>query len=279
MTAVVNNQMPKWAPRGRLLDAATPLAVSDNHWLEGLKLRYGALECRTLNVEGELDPCTDEGVTTTDTECLDTSSIYLPFRIWDYLAGSPLELTVDEITAVIDAGWSDTAISYAFAVRLRDYLADSPDTLPDFTSASAAITCCDAVAALDSQLAVMLGGRQGTIHMTRGALQACADDLELVDDRWYTRNGTKVVADAGYTPFPTPSGWSVPGAMEQYMFATGEVHWAMTTPEYLDANPNQTSNLRRDWYARHKHAYGVLAFGLCGILAVLTTLDSNKVQP
>ena len=38
------------------------LAVSDNHWLEGLKLRYGALECRTLNVEGELDPCTDEGV-------------------------------------------------------------------------------------------------------------------------------------------------------------------------------------------------------------------------
>ena len=183
MTAVVNNQMPKWAPRGRLLDAATPLAVSDNHWLEGLKLRYGALECRTLNVEGELDPCTDEGVTTTDTECLDTSSIYLPFRIWDYLAGSPLELTVDEITAVIDAGWSDTAISYAFAVRLRDYLADSPDTLPDFTSASAAITCCDAVAALDSQLAVMLGGRQGTIHMTRGALQACADDLELVDDR------------------------------------------------------------------------------------------------
>lgn len=280
MTAVVNNQMPKWAPRGRLLDAATPLATDgSNHWLEGLTLRYGGLECRTLNIVEELDACTDDGFTTTDTECLDTSAWYLPFRIYDYLGGSPLELTVDEITAAIDAGWDTTALSFAFAQRLKGYIGDAPDLLPYFTTTSAAITCCDAVAALDNQLALMLGGRQGMIHMTRGALQCCADDLELIDERWYTRNGTKVVADAGYTPLPTPYGWSAPGAMEQYMYATGEIHWAMTTPEYLDANANQTTSIRRNWFARHKEAYGLLAMGWCGVLAVLTTLDSNKVQP
>lgn len=285
MTITVTNPTPGWVQRGRLLDAATPLPPADDgtdslstRFLQGVQLRYDGFEQMTVTVDATLgNYCApDEPEMTLGDGCLAETPTFAPFRLYSALSGSVLNFHQGELSALIDAGW-DVASSAAFARQLLTLMGAEALPLTMRAFGTAAVTVESAIALLEDQLAGSLVGRRGTIHMSRGAYFCCADDLTIEGDRLFTPNGTGVVVDAGYSPMiePTDGAATTPTGLETYLYASGEVFFALTEGAFIDGGD---LDFERNTLTRMKRAYGLVAYAT-PIWAVLATLDGNKAQP
>lgn len=280
MTQVIENPAPNWVARATFLDVASPLPGLTEKGLDGVVLLHDGLEARTVHVDSDLDACTDLGPETHAIDaCFPATRIFKSFRLWDNLESSPLTYTIEELRRFIDDGW-DAAVSYSFAKVASAMFAQTAIAPPlGFSFGSSSVTVPDAIASLEEALAAALVGRQGTIHMGRGALLQALPFLERDGDRWFTPAGTKIIADAGYSPMTKPVGQADPGGMEQWLYGTGEVFAGSLHETYRENNANQWTDIGSNTIHALKAIHGLVAFPSAASFAVLATLDSNKVQP
>lgn len=285
MTITVTNPTPEWVRRGRLLSTATPLPPADDgtdtfaaRFLQEVQFRSDGFEQESVTVDASLgnycapaEPQMEAG-----DGCYGVGATFAPFRLYKALSGSVLNFHQGELSALIDAGW-DVASSAAFARQLLTQMGAEAIPLTMRAFGTAAVTVESAVALLEDQLAGSLVGRRGTIHMSRGAYFCCADDLTIEGDRLFTSNGTRVVVDAGYSPMiePTDGAATTPTGLETYLYASGEVFFALTEGAFIDGGE---LDFERNTLTRMKRAYGLVAYAT-PIWAVLATLDGNKAQP
>lgn len=97
-----------------------------------------------------------------------------------------------------------------------------------------------AVNGLENYLASKLLDSVGTIHLTPGLLALGAADLLWMWDEgagaYRTATGTYVVGDAGFTGTSTPNGGAAGSTASPWVYATGDVWYAVMAQEKADEN-------------------------------------------
>lgn len=172
-----------------------------------------------------------------------------PFLLWDRLQCSTAGLEISWLADALRLGLYDL-LSAQFALELEDAAGSGGiglvgnATYTPTVVASGAVGLDVAIAELEGYLAEQGGagkpGMRGVIHLTPGLLTiALADGLiEWMDGRYCTATGTVVIGDAGHTGQDTPHGQSAAGSGQAWIYATGDVFWAVgQSPNFTVTDP------------------------------------------
>lgn len=169
------------------------------------------------------------------------------FLIYDALTCNNLSGMLDELWRRLDVNFG-VGLSAAFARQLEfaadgglglqgasNYDADGTDYVPNGAGGSA-VSLRVAMNNLEMYLATRLMNGTGMIHMTPGLFAlAVADELAVWDGTDFrTATGHIVVGDAGHTGLSTPSGGAQGTAAAPWIYATGDVWWAVKAVPKLE---------------------------------------------
>lgn len=277
--APVIGQLPASDATYGLFDALRPLPsdpVLDERWpMHGVK--FQPRPCRgAYRSDSDCNP-TDH---TTDAPACEAWVEQLPFRIYDVLQASTFDWNLVDMEAQMAERMSSIA-SNLFAQELLDASGSGGLSLSsvatdpaDVAFGSAAVKLSRAVAVLENELASRLRGRAGMIHMPPGMLTQAVATLDLVftDGRWLTPNGNVVVVDSGYVNATQPSGEAAAAATADWVYASGEVFYLSTTPQFI-GTAGQALNRSINEVRRFIEGFGMLVFDPCPVTAILTAYN------
>lgn len=277
--APVLGQLPVSGTSYGLLDVARPLMLDggqNERWL-GHGLSFLQRPCRGGYISNT-DACVDTDPTTDVVVAVDCDDWIeqRPFRIYDVMDVSSFDWNILDVETMLTERMRYIQ-SALFAKELIDgvgstgFSLSATATAPTDVAFGSATALVRAMAVLENELALRLMGRQGVIHMTPGMLLQAAGPCTLTQGPggvWTTPNGTIVVADPGYVNALGPTGNTGSAAGTDWIYGTGEVFYASTTPELL-GTLTQSFTMSRNQVRRFIEGYGILAFEACPVTAVL----------
>lgn len=263
-----------------LLEVMRPLvfdAGQEERW-PGHGLSFLQRPCRG-GYRSNTDGCVDTDPTTATVPAVDCNDWIeqRPFRVYDVMDVSVFDWNTLGVEAMMMERMRYIQ-SALFAQELIDGVGatgvslSNTATAPTDVAFGVATGLTRAVAVIENELALRLMGRQGVIHMTPGMLLQAVTPCGLEEDGttgvWTTPNDTIVVADAGYVNALGPTGNTGSAAGTDWIYGSGEIFYASTTPELI-GTLTQSFSITRDQVRRFIEGYGLLAFEACPVTAIL----------
>lgn len=278
--ATVLGTLPASGTSYGLLEVMRPLVLDtaqEESW-PGHGLAFLQRPCRG-GYRSNTDGCTDTDHTADVVPAVDCDDWIeqRPFRVYDVMDTSSFDWKTMDVETMLTERMRYIQ-SNLFAQELIDGVGSSgvslsgTATAPTDVAFGTATGLTRAVAVMENELALRLMGRQGVIHMTPGMLLQAAMPCGLEEDEatgvWTTPNDTIVVADSGYVNALGPTGNTASAAGTDWIYGSGEIFYASTTPELLGTFTDSFS-FTRNQVRRFIEGYGLLAFDACPVTAIL----------
>ena len=191
----------------------------------------------------------DDGIRTTPTIVTQPG-----FLMWDRIQCSTAGLELELLAAMAAKSMTDEGfLSAVLAMELEDAEGSGGiglvgnSTYVPYVASATAVGLDVALANLEAYLAsastttgASKPGIRGVIHLTPGLLTiAVADGLvEWRDGNYETPTGHRVIGDAGHTGQDAPEGQAAPATGEAWIYATGDVFYALSDADASAAIPN-----------------------------------------
>lgn len=271
LNPTIGTLKPAPLPRGRLLDLI-PSTGEEVRWFNGVS--WTPWPSRGLLTQ-DVDACNPDPSTDIDRYCV--PAVDQPtFRLLDALTASALEFTPAELTTLLADRFA-LITSWAFASELLSGAASGGNALSKAAHAptgmafgAAATPVWNALAVIEADLALTLYGGAGIIHMPPSMMVIAQEYLVPDGNRWTTPSGHLVVFDGGYTNAPPPEGEAASAAGEDWIYASGPVAHALTSPK-LVGSTDDAFYLEKNLYEVYMESYGLLQFDAAPVTAVLAS--------
>lgn len=278
-------------PRGRLLDNIPVIPptdiIGDNvsqssrgvRWINGIT--WNPLPSRPF-LTHSTDICVQADFTDPNYQCV-AAVTQKAFIVYDAIIGSAIEWEPGDLNDILEER-VPYMMSASFATELitgaasgSGFSLSSKAHSPSGNGfGSPATPIWNAIAVLESELALTMFGGQGTIHMPPSFLGEAVTraGVRFIDGQYQTTTGHLVIADAGYTAAAAPTGQAAAGVAQDWIYASGPVRYAIADDdEGFDdmANISTFMDFTKNRYRRWESTYGILQFSPAFVTAVLTS--------
>lgn len=272
----------------------------DSRWLNGITWQP---EPNFALYSNDVDVCVRVDFTQTPRVC-DAAITQSAFSVYDAIKAATIEYRPEEIEEMV-LGRVTRKLSAAFARELLAGSISGDRSLSSVahapfrrTFASAATPIWYTLAVLEDDLARVLRGTQGTLHLPPGMLgQACTTyGVCMKDDgNFYTPLGNLVISDAGYAGSPQPAGQGANNSLlNDWVYASGPVRYRRSAPQMVDGgnigstmttytgredlrSADYTGFRTHDDMTRFADVYGIFQFDTAPVTACLASYEQTDI--